>query len=279
MPNPFFVGFELLEIFLFLLCLRHARRAGSAAIWRLLAGIIYGILLELATIRQLHIYQYGQFTLMVLDVPLAVAVMWGTLLYGVRLLSDATTLPEWARPMLDALLAIAIDLIMDPIAIRLGMWEWKPGLPMQYFGVPYGNFWGWFWAVYPFSAGLRLLENRPSWVGRWLAPGSAILIGLLGVVSGNAIMLHWVPDALRTITVAALLLAALALVLMLRPHLIQPPVLLAGQVSLITQGYFLIAGLTSGALFQLPVLLAMSLLTFGISFYVYQARGWWRPVR
>jgi hypothetical protein len=34
-------------------------------------GIIYGVLVELATIRQLHTYQYGQFLIMVLDVPLS----------------------------------------------------------------------------------------------------------------------------------------------------------------------------------------------------------------
>ena len=65
---------------------------------------------SLATIRQLSAYRYGVFTVMVFDVPLAIGVAWGCILYSTRLFSDATSLPEWARPVLDGLLALNIDL-------------------------------------------------------------------------------------------------------------------------------------------------------------------------
>ena len=160
MPNPIFFSFEIIVIIMFALCLRHAWRIGGAAIWQLLAGILFGVLLELATIRQLHAYRYGQFTLMVFDVPLAIGLAWGNMIYAVRTYTDASSLPEWARPILDALLLLNIDLAMDVVAIRLGMWDWGQGLQAQYFGVPFANFWAWFWVVFSFSAGLRLIRRR-----------------------------------------------------------------------------------------------------------------------
>lgn len=44
--------------------------------------------------------------------------------------------------MLDGLFVLAIDLFMDPLEVRQGAWTWINGGP--YFGVPIGNFIGWF---------------------------------------------------------------------------------------------------------------------------------------
>ncbi|MCK4897217.1 MAG: carotenoid biosynthesis protein, partial [Anaerolineales bacterium] len=151
MLNPYFLSLELLVLVLFGLCLRHAWRQGWLKVWELLAGVIYGLLLERATIQQLGAYEYGQFLFMVGELPLAVGVAWGTIIYSVRLFSDASSLPLWLRPVLDGLLALNIDLAMDAVAIRLGMWDWGMGFRNQYFGVPYANFWAWFWVVFSFS--------------------------------------------------------------------------------------------------------------------------------
>lgn len=272
MPNPYFFSFEIVVIASFLLCLRHAWRAGGAAVWSLVAGVLFGVLLELATIRQLHAYRYGQFLLMVFDVPLAIGLAWGNMIYAVRTFTDASSLPEWARPVLDALLVLNIDLAVDVVAIRLGMWDWGQGLQYQYFGVPFANFWAWFWVVFCFSAGLRLLRQRPGWVGRWLAPFGAMLLGLLGVMFTNALISFWIPRAFYELTVAGVLLGALALVLWLRPRLLAAPHPLAGQVALISHAYFLVAGLISGALFQPLVLLLIDALVFGMAVLVYHGR-------
>lgn len=44
--------------------------------------------------------------------------------------------------LLDGYFVTAIDLFMDPIAVRSGSWKWLEGGP--YFGIPIGNFIGWF---------------------------------------------------------------------------------------------------------------------------------------
>jgi len=267
--NPYFLACELVTLVAFGLCLRHAARRGGPAVFQLFAGILFGVLLELATIRQLNAYQYGRFTLMVLDVPLAIGVAWGNIVYGVRAFTDGTSLPGWARPVLDALLALNIDLAMDAVAIRLGMWDWGMGLKAQYFGVPYANFWAWFWVVFSFSAGLRLVERIPGRAGLWLAPPGAVLVGLAGVLFTNALITFWLPRALYEITVAAVLTAAVVLVLLLRPRLERGHDPLAGQVALLMHGYFLAAGLVSAVIFQPPVLLGVSLAMLAIAYFLY----------
>lgn len=136
---------------------------------RLVAGIIFGLMLELATIRQLNAYSYGKFPTMILDVPLSIGVAWGTVLYSAMAFSDASSLPWPARPILDGLIALNIDLAMDTIAIRLGMWDWGRALDFHFFGVPYANFWAWFWVVWSFSFGYRLLARKEGWFKTWLA--------------------------------------------------------------------------------------------------------------
>ena len=97
---------------------------------------------------------------MIGDVPLCIGVAWSCIIYSAMEFSDASSLPYWARPILDGLLALNIDLALDAVAIRLGFWSWGQGLKFQYFGVPYANFWAWVLVVFSFSLGYRLLAHR-----------------------------------------------------------------------------------------------------------------------
>jgi len=270
MPNIYFILFEFIVYILFLLCLRHAWHIGAHKVLQLVAGALFGVLLELATIRQLNAYQYGQFLIMVLDVPLCIGVAWGSIIYSAMLFSDATTLSYWERPVLDGLLALNIDLAMDAIAIRLGMWDWGRGLSFQYFGVPYANFWAWFWVVSSFSFGYRLLYQRDDWIGKWLAPLIAVIVGLIGVIGTNAFITFVVPLEVRGSTVIITLSLAIGLIIYLRPklhiHSVDP---LVFWVPLISHVYFLIAGFISGAIFNPGFLLLVSAIMFGVALYLH----------
>ena len=270
MPNLYFTIFEFIVYSLFLLCLRHAWRIGAHKVLQLVAGALFGVLLELATIRQLNAYQYGQFLIMVLDVPLCIGVAWGSIIYSAMLFSDATTLNYWERPVLDGLLALNIDLAMDAIAIRLGMWDWGRGLSFQYFGVPYANFWAWFWVVSSFSFGYRLLYQRDDWIGKWLAPLIAVIVGLIGVIGTNAFITFVVPLEGRGSTVIITLSLAVGLITYLRPkfhiHSVDP---LVFWVPLISHSYFLAAGFASGAIFNPTFLLLVSAIMFGVALYLH----------
>ncbi len=279
--NLYFLVFEILIFSLCGWCALHAWRFGLHRVWLLIAGVLFGVLLELATIRQLNAYRYGQFLVMVADVPLAIGVAWGVIIYSVRLFSDASSLPEWARPLLDAFLALNIDLAADALAIRLGMWDWGRGLEMQYFGVPYANFWAWFWVVASFSTGSRLLAHRADWLGRWLSPLLALSLGLIGVLSTNALIVFVVPDGLRTPVIASTLGLALAIILTLRPRFFICPVdPLVFWTPLVFHVYFLVAGLISGVILDPPFLLGMSLAMLALAFYLHRPtlRAWLRKL-
>lgn len=260
LPDPYFLIFELMVYVLFGLSLLHAWRKGPHRIWQLAAGVLFGLLLEWATIQQLQAYVYGRFLFMLGEVPVPVGVAWGTIIYAVRLYSDSTGLPEWARPVLDSLLALNIDLSMDAIAIRLGFWQWDMPIDIQFFGVPYANFWAWFWVVFSFSAGLRLLLGWKLPLGRWIAPPGAVLMGVVGVLATNRLIVSLASDLVVYTSVIALTLgAALALVLALRPRLQARPYFLAAWVPAMFHLYFLAAGFAAGIFFRTPLLLPISL--------------------
>lgn len=263
---------------LLVLCLRHAARRGPAIVWQLVAGVVFGLLLEWATLRQLHAYRYGRFTLMLGQVPLMVGVAWGVIIYSARLFSDATSLPGWARPLLEGWLALTIDLAMDAVAIRLGMWDWGQGLQDQYFGVPYANFWAWFWVVFTFSVGLRAFAHPATWAGRWLAPVGAIVLGLVNLIAMNSLMTVDLPEASYTPTIALMLGVALALVVWLRPRLsVSRSDPLVFWVPFAFHAYFLVAGLLSGVILHPPVLLLVSVTMSVLALYLHRGSLWGRP--
>ena len=125
MPSTYFILFELVIYIQVALCLHHAWKHDTAGLVRLFAGIIFGV--ALATIRQLHAYKYGQFLIMILDVPLCIGTGWGCILYNAMEFSDGSSLPYWTRPVLDGLFALNVDLALDAVAIRLGFWDWGQG--------------------------------------------------------------------------------------------------------------------------------------------------------
>lgn len=271
MPNPYFVLFELVIYVQLLLCLGHAWKHGTRNVLRLLAGVIFGAVLELGTIRQLEAYQYGRFVIMLLDVPLCIGVAWGCIIYSTMEFSDASSLPYWMRPFLDGLLALNIDLALDAIAIRLGFWNWGQGLNFQYFGVPYANFWAWFWVVFSFSLGYRLLAHREDWVVTWIAPWMALMIGLGGVFGTNIIIAFEVPFEDHRVFIAITLLLALLLVLSMRPRFDQTSApSLVFWIPFLSHLYLLIAGLTSGVIFQPPFLLWIGLFMSAIAFFLHR---------
>jgi hypothetical protein len=271
MPNIYFILFEIVIYIQLALCLHHAWKQGMANMLRLLAGILFGVLLELATIRQLDAYAYGQFLVMVLDVPLCIGVAWSCILYSVMEFSDASSLSYWTRPILDGLLALNIDLALDAIAIRLGFWDWGQGMGFHYFGVPYPNFWAWFWVVSSFSLGYRIFARRANWTRTWLSPFSALVIGLAGVLGTNAFIAFVVPFPSHGPVVAFTLILAFLGVIVMRPRFYLttvPP--LAFWVPMLTHLYALFAGLISGVILEPPFLLFVSLAMIVLAFYLHR---------
>jgi len=270
MPNIYFILYEITLFLQLAICLPHAWKHGPGNVLKLLMGILFGVLLELATIRQLNAYEYGQFLVMILDVPLGIGIAWGCIVYSCMEFSDATSLPYWARPILDAFLALNIDLSLDAVAVRFGFWDWGRGLGFQYFGVPYANFWAWFWVVFSFSLGYRLFARRTGWVRTWVAPFSGLVLGLLGVLGTNALIVFGIAPENRNAVILVTLTSALIIILVLRPKFhLEPVPSLTFWVPFTTHMYVLIAGLISGLILDPPFLLLVGLLMTILALYLH----------
>jgi hypothetical protein len=223
---------------------------------------------------------------MIGNMPLVIGISWGIILYAVRLTSDKSNLPSMIRPFLDGLLALNIDLAMDAIALRIGMWDWGKGLQHQYFGVPYANFWAWFWVAFSFSSGIRLLTHlfyktpqhgqpvRSYWKTDFFIAIGGLFIGLLGVLSTNAFIVYVVPVGITDITITATLIGAFILVVYFKPKLSPPNDSIAFWVPFGFHGYFLVIGIITKIIFNPLSLLFMSLAMFILLFYLHRKYLW-----
>ena len=268
-----FLPFEVLMAGLLFLCFRHALPFGAPALCKLSAGVVFGILLEWATIEQLDAYHYGtQYFFMVDTVPIAIGVGWGVILYSAMYLSDHTNLNPWLRPVADALLALNIDLAMDAIAIRAGMWNWGEGLEHDYFGVPFENFWAWFWVIFCFSLSYRVCYRLTIKYHVALAPICAIPLGVIGVLITNRVIVSYVPETYTLAVIVSVLSAALALVLYNKPRLLPSKIdPLAAWVPLSFHASFLLLGISTGVIFEHLTLVLVSLAMALTALYLHRA--------
>jgi hypothetical protein len=168
-PAYCFPAMEFSMYFLFILCFVHAVKQGVRNVSYLLGGLAFGLILEYVNVISNMGYTYGKFIVMFghapKNIPLCIGVGWSIIMYTARLFSNAFQLPLWAAAAMDALLAISIDLSMDTVAYRLHMWHWNWAgsglnpLTSDWFGVPFGNFFGWQMVVFFYSSISRLLEH------------------------------------------------------------------------------------------------------------------------
>lgn len=193
--------------------LYRASRHGRLIVLAMLVAMLYGLSLELLDIRTLHGYFYQRVLIMIGGfpdwVPLAIAATWGTVFYVVSTTSNRFGLTWYQRPMVDGLLALSLDLILDPIMsksrlvarvgefcasgsfppgkdVGLGMWVWcVPETDRAlWFGVPVANFFGWFLVVAFLSFAVRFAirwthaESKNAWfqIGVLLAAAAIALV-------------------------------------------------------------------------------------------------------
>lgn len=74
-------------------------------------------------------------------VPISTPFAWIAIVLGSAALAVRLVKKIWQQVIATVLIMICIDLLLDPVAVTLGLWYWfKPGL---YYGVPLINYVGW----------------------------------------------------------------------------------------------------------------------------------------
>ena len=93
------------------------------------------------------------------EVPLAIGLNWAVLIYATGLLSDKLPIPKGMRAVVGGLFMVLLDLLIEPVAIKLDFWSWaSESIPLQ-------NYVAWFlisfvlhilYQVLPFSKNNQL---------------------------------------------------------------------------------------------------------------------------
>ena len=84
-------------------------------------------------------YSYGAtLGIKLFNVPLAIGLNWAILIYCTGLLSDKLPVHFLLRALAGALMMVALDLFIEPVAIKLDFWSWKGN------SIPLENYLAWF---------------------------------------------------------------------------------------------------------------------------------------
>lgn len=101
------------------------------------------------------------------DVPLCIPVTWFMLAYTALVFTGPLSIRPRGflspgrlllKTTLCALFVMAADFAIDPLAVKYGAWSWH--VQGAYFGVPLGNYAGWFIVAYTIC-GLSLILEKP----------------------------------------------------------------------------------------------------------------------
>ena len=84
-------------------------------------------------------YAYGKtLGLKIDEVPIIIGINWFLIMYCVAVLTDVIAAPAIVKIILGASLAVAIDFLIEPVAMQYDFWSWKGDV------VPMQNYIGWF---------------------------------------------------------------------------------------------------------------------------------------
>jgi uncharacterized membrane protein len=178
MPWPY-ASFEALALLAATCCGVHAYRTRDLPFFA--TAVAYGVVLEKLVVVGLENYTYPAARFVsVLDIPLAIGLGWSVVLYAGYDTARRIGLTGLARAAFVALFVLHVDLALDAVAIRIepvGYWTWiHDG---AYFGVPIGNFFGWFAVGFSFvivyDAVLATSESRSIAAGVSLVAASILI--------------------------------------------------------------------------------------------------------
>ena len=88
----------------------------------------------------------------------------------------------WQVPLLAAVVAVAFDLFIDPVAVAAGYWVWLKEANI-YYGIPLLNFVGWFVLMGLAPFGWILIARQQTWGGAKKVLASIVAIVPLGMAA------------------------------------------------------------------------------------------------
>lgn len=123
------------------LLILHQQNKNRAFWWTMLGLIIAGYAVEVAGIKTgvifgIYFYDHGLGP-KVFDVPPIIGVNWMMLILAIGSLLSQLNIPLLIKAMLGALCMVAMDYLIEPVAIQYDFWHWASTT------VPTHNYLGW----------------------------------------------------------------------------------------------------------------------------------------
>jgi hypothetical protein len=301
----YYAALQLAVAVTFFITAVRAARHSRARLMELLSAFLFGLLLEQGDIFLFGTYRYNSDWLRLGDVPVAIALTWAMIMAGALNITDALGLRDASSgnlrglgdraglvhsipaPMADAVWAILLDLALDAVAIRLGLWTWTIRAAEGWFGVPWGNFFAWLFVAFWFSFFTRRVRaTRHARSAQWFVPIFAfggLMAALVPFVAiENTAALPFVPDNASAYNNQVWMIFAAMLALFcgvtvwaltrrkLEPRETPDHWLLLVRLSI--HVLFLLAMLAAGIARQAPLLLLVALALLALEFFV--TRAW-----
>lgn len=178
------------SVFIAAITLWHARSEKARLVF-FGTGIVYGFLLEKATIVLfgMHSYPTERFFLHLWDVPISVPLAWGVIMYASLMTGRYVGLQRRRLPVFAGLFALHIDLAIDATAIRIPLWTWH--VPGIWFGVPAINFVGWYSVPLLFTGVFLYLERKTK---------NYALVGLVSLLASTTLLMVIIGIWLRFVS-------------------------------------------------------------------------------
>lgn len=101
-----------------------------------------GFLVEVMGVKTGHVfgvYEYGT-TLgpKLFETPVIIGTLWLIQVYCVYTILEPFSFPLWLKALIGAVALVLFDFVLEPAAIKTGMWNWSNG------EVPFQNYLAWF---------------------------------------------------------------------------------------------------------------------------------------
>ena len=245
---PLFVFTSVSGIAFGALYLWKASRIGRLSALVVLIAMSYGLTIELLDLRTTHEYFYAHLPVMVAKfpdwVPLCIPMTWGAIVFVTMHTTNQLPLRWFEKPILDGLMALFLDLAIDPVSASsllvekikqpcstgtfeagaangAGAWVWcvAPEQGAQYFGIPMANFFGWFCVVAAFSLSFRFvirhfkLKDRSLFAQVGFLLGASVLATVLMALPQLTFAAYAKSGPLPWVVMALLILASITLLI------------------------------------------------------------------
>lgn len=165
-------------------------------------GLAYGMILENGGILMGFFSEegyVGYLPLPFIPAPVCTLAGWCTVFYTCSTIVEELVPRERRRQMsplslgaLATVVALSLDVQLDPVATHLTWWTWHPSLAREtaFVGVPLINFLAWISAVFPFATYWFWMERCETWTNEQSTRRLALALpGILAAASAMVLIL------------------------------------------------------------------------------------------